>query len=199
MKLLIALLAAFFILIPSNANALLTPLQQMKNGIPIEDMICDKINGNQTYLFLRVENDNPICLTLDTWDALSRRGFIDNNQTVINEIVIKKAKEFVLSSPTFNTYGNKETLSFDLTTCDLLVPQSCYPHAYFQVTHTGNYGNGTSMVYMTNQTEYHIVAMSIYDMSQVQCAVVDGVWDEKDQRSLDKNDTNCGWLYGYHG
>ncbi|MBI3639149.1 MAG: hypothetical protein HY223_02430 [Thaumarchaeota archaeon] len=167
------------------------PLQQMKSGISTEDIVCGELDGKPLLLFLRIENNNSVCLTLNTANELSHRGWIEFNQTIYNDIVLKKAKEFVLSSHTFTTYGIEKTLLLDMSTCDLLIPQSCYPTAYFYVTHTGNYGNGTNMMNMTNQTAYHSMSMIIYDMNQVQCAIVDKIWDEKNQRPLDKNDKTC--------
>ena len=181
------------------AQKYLLPLQQMRNGVPIEDITCSTTDGKPLLLFLRIENHDPVCVTADTADTLSRRGWIENNQTVYNQIVIDKAKEFALSSPTFINYGDKKTLEASLTTCDLLVPQSCYPNVYFKITKTGSYGNGSGTMPIETQTVYHVMAMSIYDINQVQCAVVDGIWDEKNQKPLDKNDAICGHLFGYKG
>lgn len=178
--------------------ALDPPLQQLKSGTAIQDIMCDNMGEMQTYLFLRTENHYPVCVTSDTADKLSSRGFIETNQTVINQFVLKKAREFVMSSPTFEKFGVRGILLLDLKTCDLIVPQSCYPHAYFQVNGTGVYGNGTGSIPMTaTKTPYHVMSMTILDMDKVQCAVVDGIWDEKNQKPLNKNDSLCGTWYGY--
>jgi hypothetical protein len=188
-------LVALCILVPYLANAIPSPLQQMKNGTSIEDIQCTQ----PLILFFKAEDNSPVCLTVQTAEKLSERKWLNTSPSPYNDIVRNKTKEFVLSSPTFNTFGIAKTLFLDHDfTCDLNFVQSCLDQAFFDGTHPG-YGNGTNPTSPENQIIHHNMAIRIYATNQVECAVIDGIWDEKNQRPLDKNDKPCGFLFGFKG
>jgi hypothetical protein len=188
-------LVALSIFVPSIANAIPSPLQQMKNGIPLEDIQCKQ----SLILFFKAEDQSPVCLALETAEKLSQRKWLDTSSALYADVVRKKTKEFVLSSPTFKTFGVEKTLIIHQDfTCDLNFVERCLTQTFFDATRPG-YGNGTNPLSPTNQTIHHNVAIRIYNENQVECAIIDGIWDEKNQIPLDKNDKFCGFLYGFKG
>ncbi len=89
-----------------NVNAILPPLQQMRNGIQVQDIKCEK-----PLLLFFSASQSPVCLTLTTAEDLSHRNWLATNSTLYDDIVLNKTKEFALSSPTFNTFGIKKLFS----------------------------------------------------------------------------------------
>jgi len=176
-------------------TTILSPLKQFKSGTPLEDIQCKQ----SFILFFKAEDHSPACITIETADKLSQQKWLDISPSPYDDIVRKKTKEFVLSSPTFKTFGIEKTLLLDKDfTCILTEPLHCLDQAFFDATHLG-YGNGINSFSPINQTIHHNVAIRIYNTNQIECAIIDGVWDEKNQRPLEKNDASCGFLFGFKG
>jgi hypothetical protein len=172
-----------------------SPLEQFKSGIPPEDIKCNQ----PLILFFKVEDSSPVCLTGSAAEKLSQRKWLNDSSPLYAHIVLNETKEFVLSSPTFNTFGINKSLFLDNEfTCILTMPEHCLDQAFFEATRPG-YGNGTNSLSPTNQIIHHNVAIRIYNTNQVECAVIDGIWDEKNQKPLGKNDEFCGFLFGFKG
>lgn len=171
-----------------------SPLQQFKSGIYLENIQCEK----PLILFFKTEDHSPVCLTIGTADVLSRRNVIDTSDNTTLDIAKKKARDFILSSITFETFGLKSSLVLDQdAVCLLTFPEDCLIKASFEGTGPG-YGNGTNSLSQT-KTLHHAMAVRINDTNNVMCAVIDGIWDEKNQKPLDKSDGLCGYLYGLKG
>ncbi|MFZ1077738.1 MAG: hypothetical protein WAN47_09960 [Nitrosotalea sp.] len=169
------------------------PLQQLKSGIPIEYIQCKP----PLVLFLKQEDKSPACLTLDTSDKLQKIKWLA--QPPYRNIIVNKTRDLVTSSPTFETFGIKSTLFVDNDfTCILTEPLQCTSQAFFDGARPG-YGNGTNPLVPVNTIIHHNVTILTNNTNHVECAVIDGLWDDLNQKPLEKNDPICGYLYGFKG
>src|SRR5947209_1439074 len=152
-----------------------TPSHQIADQVPIEDITCNTLNGQQLVMFLRAENHNPVCVTLKSADILSQRGFLETSFEAYFEIADKKAKKFVLSSPTFRFDGIDKTLSVRASTNELTFPLTFFLLADFDSRHPG-YGNRTGQA-LINYNTHHTMGIEIRGLD-IDEAFIDDAWDE---------------------
>ncbi|HSD05476.1 MAG TPA: hypothetical protein VLB45_06985 [Nitrosopumilaceae archaeon] len=106
-------------------------------------------------------------------------SFIDEHPLEILPLNI--AREFVISSPTFAFDGMEETLQVQLSSVTDEATPEYEIHANFDSRH-GGYGDRTGQM-VTEAITPHLMVITISD-GKVVSAIIDGTWDEINQKLL---------------